>query len=591
MNPRKQVKELEKQLKKDPGNPVLRLRLAGALVADGRSREAIEIYRSVAHGYATQGRLEQARAVCESMLEIDPGEQGTLAMLASLDAQLARRPMPEPEPEPPPSPAAIAAQARAKRPSGFDVDAMTPGSAPNLPLRAPRGRDTGATGPGSSPGSNPGGPADRTPPRRGMPLPVRTLAGVAPAERTPPEVRRRTMSSAPPPLIKRGDVVRPPAPPVVTRPVAELPLSPRRGARGPTDEDDDAATRVADRLGELPGRRSGHQTAPVDTGVGDDGRVAGATELEHLVASLDFGNDAEATMVDDGMALARVLSPSVTQNGPRPELPMLRGLPERAVAAIAAGMVRRRVPSGGLVVREGEPGESCYVVVRGELRVLKRDPLNPRGDLVEVSRLGEGAFFGEIALMADRRRHATVQAVTEVEYYEIPRALIRRVASEVPEVDGFLARFYRERLLANLVATAPFFAPLSVKARADLVRQFQLVRAEPRGRIVTEGHRAGGFYLVVLGAVEITRAVSGERTVILASLGEGAYFGEMSLLRGDVARASVSATGVAELAMLPAKNFYALVASHPMLWDEVRREARRRELENVQILTGTTGSL
>ena len=79
--------------------------------------------------------------------------------------------------------------------------------------------------------------------------------------------------------------------------------------------------------------------------------------------------------------------------------------------------------------------------------------------------------------------------------------------------------------------------------------------------------------------------------MLLASLGEGTYFGEMSLLRGDVARASVTATGQTELAMLPAKNLYALVASHPTLWEEVRREARRRELESVQMLAGTTGSL
>ena len=74
-------------------------------------------------------------------------------------------------------------------------------------------------------------------------------------------------------------------------------------------------------------------------------------------------------------------------------------------------------------------------------------------------------------------------------------------------------------------------------------------------------------------------------------LKRGSYFGEMSLLRGDVARASVVATGPTELAVLPAKNFYALVASHPILWDQVRQEAHRRELEMVQVVTGVSGSV
>jgi CRP-like cAMP-binding protein len=63
----------------------------------------------------------------------------------------------------------------------------------------------------------------------------------------------------------------------------------------------------------------------------------------------------------------------------------------------------------------------------------------------------------------------------------------------------------------------------------------------------------------------------------------------MSLLRGEVARASVITTAPSELAVLPAKNFYALVASHPTLWDEVRKGSSRRELDDVQMLAGATG--
>jgi CRP-like cAMP-binding protein len=584
VKPAKLVKDLEKQLKKDPTNPVLRLRLAGALVAAQQVGPALEIYRSVAIGYAEQGRIERAQAVCQSSLEIEPAQADVEALLRKLDAQLAKRV----EPATPVAPAAAPAMPRpGKRPSGFGEDLLTPSSVPELRVR---GRETGPSQGGSRPDAL--ARVGISPPsatRRGLALPVRPRLTPSGVYGKPGDVvRRRGNSTAPPPMIRSG-APEPPAPPAPHMPP---PLRAPSGLSGV--EEDDAPTRVADGAMDAMVRLSASPTAPPASPSSPPGRARTAREsdIEELIASLDVrGNEGEETVVNDGMSLARVLSPSLVSHGERPELPMFKGLPPAAIAEITTGMTRRRAASGEMIVREGDPSHACYVVVSGELRVLKRDPLNPRSELFEVSRIGEGMFFGEIALLADRRRQATVQAVGEVDYYEIPRALIRKVAAGDPEVDRFLSGFYRERLLASLVATAPFFAPLDVKERAELLRQFQLQRLEPRSPIIIEGNRAGGFYLVVLGSLEITRAVSGERTVLLASLGEGTYFGEMSLLRGDVARASVTATGLTELAMLPAKNLYALVASHPTLWEEVRREARRRELESVQMLAGTTGAL
>ncbi|HEU5059673.1 MAG TPA: cyclic nucleotide-binding domain-containing protein, partial [Kofleriaceae bacterium] len=311
-----------------------------------------------------------------------------------------------------------------------------------------------------------------------------------------------------------------------------------------------------------------------------------------------FGGESDATIMDDGIELARALGrpfgsggdPNVVEDSHR-TLALLAGLPEPAVQEIARGMARHKVRAGEMILREGEAGDSCFVLAHGEARVLKRDPLQPRGDLMEVSRLGEGDLFGEVAMLSDRKRHASVQAVSDCELIELPRAHLRDVGTRYREVSQFLDRFYRERIIATLVSTAPFFRPLEQAARMALLAHFQFSRVESGARIIQEGERAGGFYLIVLGTVEITKRVSDKRQVLLATLTEGSYFGEMSLLRGDVARASVTATGPTELSVLPAKNFYALVANHPILWDRVRQEAHRRELEMVQIVTGLTGAV
>jgi potassium voltage-gated channel Eag-related subfamily H protein 7 len=74
--------------------------------------------------------------------------------------------------------------------------------------------------------------------------------------------------------------------------------------------------------------------------------------------------------------------------------------------------------------------------------------------------------------------------------------------------------------------------------------------------------------------------------VRLGMLGEGSYFGEMSLLRGGVASATVRATRMTEAVQLPPRDFYEMASQHPVLWDQLRTEAERREMANHAILTG-----
>jgi CRP-like cAMP-binding protein len=272
-------------------------------------------------------------------------------------------------------------------------------------------------------------------------------------------------------------------------------------------------------------------------------------------------------------------------------LRLFPGMPEEAVDELVANVIHRKFESGEIILREGEPGDACFLLTSGMVRVLKRDPLAPRGDLIEVTRLEQGQLFGEFAVLADRRRHATVQADGVVRVLEISRQLLRSLVKGYPEMKPILDRYFRERMVSNLLATAPFLRAMPEERRESLLAEFVPVRVESGEAIVRQGERAGGFYLIVLGGVEISKELSPERTVLLATLGEGAYFGVLSLLRGDVARAGVIATGPTELAMLPPQSFYDLLAELPVLWDEVRREADRRELEMYEIVAGVTGSV
>jgi CRP-like cAMP-binding protein len=76
--------------------------------------------------------------------------------------------------------------------------------------------------------------------------------------------------------------------------------------------------------------------------------------------------------------------------------------------------------------------------------------------------------------------------------------------------------------------------------------------------------------------------------VPVATLGEGAHVGELALMQDGPEPVSVtaSARGPVELALLPAREFYQVVADHPSVWTALRAEAARRRAE-IAALSGT----
>jgi CRP-like cAMP-binding protein len=397
-------------------------------------------------------------------------------------------------------------------------------------------------------------------------------------------------------------------PPKVTKPR----LTPRKTGSPPVEQSlDDAQTGKLERIDPADLQLGRAEIVSVDRDDGDVDEDTGVTQglvrEERTDAAIDprAARDADASDTGDddegepdSLELARAFDRSFTADlvelapdGSSIDrtLPLFARLSRAALAELERRMSFRRCAAGDLILREGDPGDACYIIHSGSVRVLKRDPSGSSSEVIEIARMGAGALFGEFALLADRRRHASVQALEACELYEIPRRLLRELSAEYADVGPALEKFYRERLLSTLLATAPFFQPLPEEERAKLMERFVPRHVEPGATIIREGEAGGGLYLIVLGTVDITRrAESTRRAVLLATLGEGAYFGEMSLLSGGRASATVTAAGRVELAQLSPRDFYDIVSAYPVIWEELRREANRRELLNQNILAGDT---
>ena len=94
-------------------------------------------------------------------------------------------------------------------------------------------------------------------------------------------------------------------------------------------------------------------------------------------------------------------------------VPIFAPLPGTAIEHIAGRLVPLRIEPGTVIVREGDAGDRFYVMVEGEVDVTAEGK--------SVSTLGPGGYFGEIALLKDVPRTATVTAKTPVVLYALER--------------------------------------------------------------------------------------------------------------------------------------------------------------------------
>jgi CRP-like cAMP-binding protein len=122
--------------------------------------------------------------------------------------------------------------------------------------------------------------------------------------------------------------------------------------------------------------------------------------------------------------------------------PLFAGLSREELLALLQGLEFRMFEPGDLVLTEGEPGRSVFVIARGEVRLFVR---NRAGHDLSLRTLGEGAFFGEISALSGRSRTATVTATTSCVLLELDHAPLESIVAAHPVVREKLETAYIER--------------------------------------------------------------------------------------------------------------------------------------------------
>ena len=121
--------------------------------------------------------------------------------------------------------------------------------------------------------------------------------------------------------------------------------------------------------------------------------------------------------------------------------PFFAGLHRRELAEIAKVTEDLEVEEGKILTREGESGREFFVIVDGEVAVEREGH--------EIRRLGSGDFFGEIALLEDRPRTATVVARTPLRFFVLTRQSFKSLVDRQPDLDEKVRAAIQERLGAD----------------------------------------------------------------------------------------------------------------------------------------------
>ena len=138
-------------------------------------------------------------------------------------------------------------------------------------------------------------------------------------------------------------------------------------------------------------------------------------------------------------------------------IPLFRGLSDGQLQAVAAVLHEARAAQGDEILTEGEPGRSLFVLVGGTVETTKHlgviglDGATPRQKV--LVKLSAPQFFGEIGLLEDTPRSATVRAATACELLELRREDFDRLVESDVHLGYTLMRNVASALIGRLRGT------------------------------------------------------------------------------------------------------------------------------------------
>jgi CRP-like cAMP-binding protein len=149
--------------------------------------------------------------------------------------------------------------------------------------------------------------------------------------------------------------------------------------------------------------------------------------------------------------------------------------------------------------------------------------------------------------------------------------------SDLETVEDLQSRPREERTLPEI----PLFSDLEPDAFVAVLEDMRVVRMKPGDWVIREGEEGSSMFVIASGAARVLKKLKGTRMLQLAVLGEGAFFGEMSVLRGGPRGASVQSVQPGELFEISKQVIDKIIGQYPSVEQVLTKFIRQRLLRNV----------
>lgn len=265
------------------------------------------------------------------------------------------------------------------------------------------------------------------------------------------------------------------------------------------------------------------------------------------------------------------------------KVPLFARLTESELKLLEAAAVPRPMRAGEAILREGEVGETMYLIQEGSVQIHARAF---DGSELVLMRLEAGEVFGELALLpgGTGRRNASARAFTDGTLLELGRDALTEALAGHPEMPAQVAATReKERQFRDEKLRGAAFAGLGVSTSDSAYRHEHYAAGET---VFCAGDPGERVYLILRGSARVRRGQD-----VLAELLPGQFFGELAILNQAPRAATVEAVDELEVVSLDGAWFRAAHRENPTLRDLMASLSQIYLLPQRGLLTLQTGAV
>ncbi|XP_024243532.1 cGMP-dependent protein kinase 1 isoform X3 [Oncorhynchus tshawytscha] len=196
------------------------------------------------------------------------------------------------------------------------------------------------------------------------------------------------------------------------------------------------------------------------------------------------------------------------------------------------------------IIKEGDVGSLVYVMEDGKVEVTKES--------MKLCTMGPGKVFGELAILYNCTRTATVKTLTNVKLWAIDRQCFQTIMMRT----GLI----KHAEYMEFLKSVPTFQGLSEEILSKLADVMEETHYGDGEYIVRQGARGDTFFIISKGKVNVTREdLPNDMPVYLRALGKGDWFGEKALQGEDIRTANVIAADAVTCLVIDRDSFKHLI--------------------------------